>query len=144
MIDIDHSVTIDRPLEEVWDFVSDPANNPQWQSGVTQSDQSPTGPVGVGTRVRIVRRIMGQRTEMVFETTEFKPYEKFAFKSLSGPLEVSGSLAVAATDAGTEVTYSGTGKAAGVLGLGETIIAGLVNRQISDDLKALKALLESG
>lgn len=144
MIDIDHSVTIDRPLEEVWAFVSDPANNPQWQSGVTQSDQSPTGPIGVGTRVRIVRRFMGQRIEVVFETTVFEPYEKFAFKSLSGPLAVSGSLAVAATDAGTEVTYHGTGKATGVLGLGETIIAGLVNRQVSDDLKALKTLLESG
>jgi carbon monoxide dehydrogenase subunit G len=143
MIDIDHSVTIDRPLEEVWDFVSDPANNPQWQSGVIQSDQSPIGPIGVGTRVRIVRRLMGQRMELVLETTEFAPYEKFAFKSLSGPLDVSGFLAVAATDTGTEVTYRGTGKAAGVLGLGETIIAGLVNKQISDDLKALKALLES-
>jgi carbon monoxide dehydrogenase subunit G len=144
MIDIDHSVTIDRPLEEVWDFVSDPANNPQWQSGVTQSDQSPVGPVGVGTRVRIIRRFMGQRMEVVFETTEFAPNEKFAFKSLSGPLDVSGFLAVSAIDAGTEVTYHGTGKAKGVLGLGETIIAGLVNRQVNDDLKALKMLLESG
>jgi carbon monoxide dehydrogenase subunit G len=144
MIDIDHSVTIARPLEEVWEFVSDPANNPQWQSGVEQSDQSPVGPVGVGTRVRIIRRFMGQKIEAVFETTVFEPYEKFAFESVSGPLAVSGSLAVAATDGGTEVTYRGTGKATGVLGLGETIIAGLVNRQVNDDLRALKALLESG
>jgi len=143
MIDIDHSVTIDGPLEEVWEFVSDPANNPQWQSGVTQSDQSPTGPIGVGTRVRIVRNMMGQRVEVVLETTVFEPYKQFAFKSVSGPLAVSGSIALAATDAGTELSYRATGEAAGVLGLGETIISGLVNKQISDDLRALKRLLES-
>ena len=144
MIDIDHSVTIDRPLEEVWEFVADPANNPQWQSGVTQSDQSPTGPIGVGTRVRIVRKFMGQRVEAVFDTTEFVANEKFAFKSLSGPLSVSGSMALETTAAGTELTYRGSGQATGVLGLGETIIAGLINRQVADDLRTLKTLLESG
>ena len=144
MIEIDHTVTIARPLEEVWDFVSYPANNPQWQSGVELSDQSPSGPVKVGTRDRIVRRIMGQKIELVFETTVFEPNAQFAFKSLSGPLPISGSIAVAATDGGTELAYHATGEAAGVLGLGETIISGLVNKQVGDDLKALKKLLESG
>jgi carbon monoxide dehydrogenase subunit G len=144
MIEIDHTVTIARPLEEVWDFVSDPANNPQWQSGVELSDQSPSGPVKVGTRVRIVRRIMGQKIELVFETTVFEPNAQFAFKSLSGPLPISGSIAVVATDGGTELAYHATGEAAGVLGLGETIISGLVNKQIGADLRALKELLESG
>ena len=143
MIYIDHTVTIDRPLEEVWDFVSDPANNPQWQSGVELSDQSPSGPIKIGTRVRIVRKFMGQRIEVVFETTVFEPNTQFAFKSLSGPLPISGSMAVAATDSGTEMTYQGTGEAAGVHGLSETIISGLVNKQVKDDLKALKRLLES-
>jgi carbon monoxide dehydrogenase subunit G len=144
MISIDHAVIIDRPLEEVWDFVANPANNPQWQSGVELSDQSPTGPIKVGTRVRVVRRFMGQKVEVVFETTVFEPNAQFAFKSLSGPLTISGSISVAVTDGRTEVTYQATGEAAGVLGLGETIISGLVNKQVGDDLKALKKLLESG
>ena len=143
MIYVDHTVTIDRPLEEVWDFVSEPANNPQWQSGVELSDQSPSGPIKIGTRVRIVRKFMGQRIEVVFETTVFEPNAQFAFKSLSGPLPISGAMAVAATDSGTEVTYQVTGEAAGVHGLSETIISGLVNKQVKDDLKALKRLLES-
>lgn len=132
-------MTIDRPLEEVWDFVADPANNAQWQSGVELSDQSLAGPIKVGTRVRIVRRFMGQKIEVVFE-----PNTQFSFKSLSGPLPISGSIAMAATDSGTEVTYHATGEAAGVLGLGETIISGLVNKQVEEDLKALKKLLQSG
>jgi len=144
MIEIDHTVTIARPLEEVWDFVSDPANNPQWQSGVELSDQSPSGPIKVGTRIRIVRRVMGQKIEMVLETTVFEPNAQFAFKSLSGPLPISGSIAVVATDGGMELTYQATGEATGVLGLGETIISGLVNKQFGDDLRALKELLESG
>jgi carbon monoxide dehydrogenase subunit G len=144
MINIDHTVTVDRPLEEVWDFVSDPANNPQWQSGVELSDQSPSGPIKVGTRVHIVRRFMGQKIEVVFEITVFEPNAQFTFKSLSGPLPISGSIAMAATDRGTEVAYHATGEAAGVLGLGETIISGLVNKQLGDDLRALKKLLESG
>ena len=87
---------------------------------------------------------MGQKIELVFETTVFEPNAQFAFKSLSGPLPISGSITVAAACGGTEVTYHATGEAAGVLGLGETIISGLVNKQVGDDLKALKKLLESG
>ncbi len=143
MIYMDHTVTIDRPLEEVWDFVSDPANNPQWQSSIELSDQSPSGPIKIGTLVRIVRKFMGQRIEVVLETTVFEPNAQFAFKSLSGPLPISGSMAVAVTDSGTEMTYQGTGEAAGVHGLSETIISGLVNKQIANDLKVLKRLLES-
>lgn len=82
---------------------------------------------------------MGQKIEVVFE-----PNTQFSFKSLSGPLPISGSIAMAATDSGTEVTYHATGEAAGVLGLGETIISGLVNKQVEEDLKALKKLLQSG
>ena len=100
---------------------------------------------GVKTKVvaRIVRRVMGQKIEMVFETIVFEPNAEFAFKSLSGPMPISGSITVAAACGGTEVTYHATGEAAGVLGLGETIISGLVNKQVKDDLKALKRLLES-
>ena len=36
MTQIEHTVTIDRPVEDVWDYVMDARNDPEW---MTQRDR---------------------------------------------------------------------------------------------------------
>ena len=61
------SVVIARPVEEVFAFVTDARNNPQWQasSGLRRTEQIPEEPVGVGTRITEVWRFMGIESESV-------------------------------------------------------------------------------
>ena len=44
-----HSVTIDRPIDEVFAFFSEPTNEFQWRSQVKEITTQ--GPAGVGRRV---------------------------------------------------------------------------------------------
>jgi hypothetical protein len=55
MTRIEHHVNIDRPTEEVFDFLADGANNPHWQPPVTETTQS-NGPLGVGTKFHQMMR----------------------------------------------------------------------------------------
>ena len=48
----EHTVVIDRPIEEVFAFVTDPDNVSLWQSTSLETEQTSEGPVGVGTTFR--------------------------------------------------------------------------------------------
>jgi hypothetical protein len=58
---------IDRPVDEVWEFVHDIANDRLWQTTLIESEQLTDGPMGVGTRVREVRRFLGLKIELAWE-----------------------------------------------------------------------------
>jgi hypothetical protein len=45
----EQSVIINRPVEEVWKFISNIENAPKWDRGVLAGHQISKGPPGVGT-----------------------------------------------------------------------------------------------
>jgi ribosome-associated toxin RatA of RatAB toxin-antitoxin module len=49
MARITESTIIDRPVEEVWRFVSDVSNTPKWYQGTLEVRQQSEGPLAVGT-----------------------------------------------------------------------------------------------
>ena len=61
---------INRPPHEVFDYVTNPANASKWQSSNLSSKWTSEGPVGVGSTVRSVSRMLGRDMEMDMEITE--------------------------------------------------------------------------
>lgn len=55
MVKIEHSVVINRPVAEVFAYVTRPENTPRWQSGMLASQQISDGAMGVGTIFTEVR-----------------------------------------------------------------------------------------
>jgi uncharacterized protein YndB with AHSA1/START domain len=53
---IEKTVEIARPLEEVWRFVSDPLNDPQWCEKVEAVEQDNEGGPGEGARYSVLHR----------------------------------------------------------------------------------------
>ncbi len=144
MLSVSYSVTINRPIEEVFAFIAEPKNNKRWQNGVTVSEAINTGPIGLGTRVRVVRMVMGRRFESEFETTLFEPNVQFAFKTVTGPVPLEATVSVSAIqDGSTKVTLSGQADTGAGDGLAGMMVKMMVKSQIETDAKALKKLLES-
>src|SRR5271157_624670 len=86
MINLISNKLIYRPVKQVFDFISIPENDFQWQYGILKSAQISEGGIGVGTFFRSIGHFMGRRIEGTFEVTEYEPNKKYGFKSLSGPL----------------------------------------------------------
>ncbi len=63
MIKVEDSIVIKRPVEEVFAFVADQRNAPQWQQGLLEVRRITDGPPGIGTRHTVVRKFMGRRLE---------------------------------------------------------------------------------
>src|SRR5438128_11966529 len=49
MVDVSNSTVIDRPVKEVFAYVTNVVNDPTWHTDVLEARQASDGPIGVGT-----------------------------------------------------------------------------------------------
>jgi carbon monoxide dehydrogenase subunit G len=143
MIHIEERITINRPIEEVFAYVSDFRTVSQWQSGVVDVRLTPEGPVGVGTRATFVRVFLGRKLEMTAEMVEYQPPTKQVFKTISGPTPTTVSRRFEATAEGTAITMVVEAHVEGVFELAEPLVDRSLRRAIEADFGTLKGLLES-
>ena len=143
MTKIERSIVIDRPAEEVWEFVHDTADNILWQTTLAESEKLTEGPMDVGTRVREVRHFLGLRIESTWEMTEYEPNRRSAIRGVSGPIPLSGRYRVEAFEGGTRFTVTGELDAHGFFKLAEPVFAGIAGRELEANLGHLKDLLEA-
>jgi uncharacterized protein YndB with AHSA1/START domain len=143
VVTIEFSTDIDRPLEEVFAWLTDPDRLPQWQSSAVEVRQQSDGPVGVGTRFKEVRRMLGRRLESEVEVTVYEQPRRFAVRSQSGPVPFEADQTLEPTEAGTRVHFRGKGEPGGFFKLAEPLVARAVERQFRSDFETLKDILES-
>ena len=67
------SAVIDRPIEEVFDFLGAGTNDPKFSPRVQEIRQATDGPVGVGTVFESTVKDAGMTTKRRFELTDFQP-----------------------------------------------------------------------
>src|SRR5688500_5094914 len=91
MIVLEMSTMIELPVSDVFDFMSAPENNFQWQYGTLATARLSEGVSSMGTFFRSIGHAMGQRNLSTFEVTEYEPNSKYAFRSLSGPFRLQTS-----------------------------------------------------
>lgn len=80
------SVTIERPVEEVFAVLTDPTRSPEWSKHSVRGELLTDGPPRVGSRRRTVVKGFGGigTMESVFEVTEIDPLRAVGLKQVSG------------------------------------------------------------
>jgi uncharacterized protein YndB with AHSA1/START domain len=144
MIKVQKSIVIRRPIEEVFAFVGDQRNAPQWQHGLLEVRRTTEGPLGIGTRHTFVRKFMGRKMEASNEYVEYEPNKKVTFTSTSGAMDLEASYLTESTVEGTKLTSMIEMQPRGFAGLAEPLIAASLRREMEASLGELKDLLESG
>ena len=136
-----NTITIARPVSDVFAFLADAENDPQWRGGVIQMTR--TSGQGVGTTYRqIVAGPGGRRIDADVEITEFVPDQRIAFRTTKGPVRPTGSYHLQASNGGTVVTF----RLAATLGGVKKLIAPMVAKTMRSEVAALtelKRVLES-
>ncbi|NIS83510.1 MAG: hypothetical protein GTO14_25680 [Anaerolineales bacterium] len=143
MMKIEHSVVIERPIEEVFAFLNDAENNPTWQSGVLEAEKTSEGDIEKGTTYREVRKFLGQRIESTYEITEHEPNKKLASKTISGPIPVTLTTTFESVEGGTKVTVVGEADPGGFFKLAEAVVSRTFAKSLDADFGSLKAIMEA-
>jgi uncharacterized membrane protein len=143
MMKIEHSVVIERPIEEVFAFLNDAENNPTWQSSVLEAEKTSEGEIEKGTTYREVRKFLGQRIESTYEITEHEVNRKLGSKTTSGPIPVKLSTTFESVEGGTKVTVVGEAETGGFFKLAESAVSRLFAKTLEADFDGLKAMMEA-
>jgi carbon monoxide dehydrogenase subunit G len=77
---IEANVTIDRPLDEVWRFMTDFSNYPKIHDTFVEMKQTSTGPLGAGAVLEARHR----KVVYYLRVGEFDPKDKFTLVHTSG------------------------------------------------------------
>jgi uncharacterized protein YndB with AHSA1/START domain len=89
MVKITDSIIIDRPVEEVWRFVSDPNNTPQWYQGTLEVRQRSKGPTAVGTTFEAIIKFRGRSLVAGSRCIVLHPHKEVTWKFTSGLMKRS-------------------------------------------------------
>jgi hypothetical protein len=76
---------VERPIDEVWRFISDPGSAPVWGRGVSDVVITSSGPIGLGTTLRL--SMSGSRMEA--RMIRYEPAKTFTLEFTSGPVRGS-------------------------------------------------------
>ncbi|WP_175637338.1 SRPBCC family protein [Sinomonas mesophila] len=144
MPEIEESVSISRPPQEVFDVVSNPENIPMFDSSVIHTELIGGGPVGVGTRFRGTSKVLGRSFDWTAEIVEHDPPRRSTSKSVEGKLDFTVSMTCEAEDGGTRLTQrieaaSGLG---GIFGrIGDPLVEKVQARTVRANLESLAEYL---
>ncbi len=138
------TVRIARPVDEVFAFVTNPANFPRWAGAlVTAAQQTSSGPLRVGATFRQSNKFLIQRFQTEFVVTVYEPPRRFEYKSTAGPIQFAGHYTFAPDGDAVRFTSVDDSQPGGLLRLLAPLIQPLVQRQIETNLGNVKRLLES-
>ena len=142
MTRVEHTIAIGRPIDEVFDFITDPLNDPVWLSSVLDV-RAPQGPIAVGSEFVETMRFLGRRVEVTWRVTEYEPPVRSAAQATASPVPVSGVFQLEPLAEGTNLTIVMETDAHGFFALAEPVFRRMARREIEANAGHLKDLLEA-
>jgi uncharacterized protein YndB with AHSA1/START domain len=144
--EVQDSIEIARPVEQVFTYVTNPAHWAQWSGPVIDVRWQQPGQLTPDAIFTVVAKLVGRQFETQSQVTEFEPNRLLAYHSTSGPVPSTFTWRFEASGTGTRLTQtvSTDDEQVGTFfRLGFALIEAAYRRQMTADLTTLKEVLES-
>jgi carbon monoxide dehydrogenase subunit G len=130
------SITIERPVAELFALVADGERSREWRPGVL--DIRRVSGDGLGARyAQGVKGPMGRRIAADYEVTVLEPDRRIEFRAVAGPVRPHGRYDLEAIEGGTRLTFSLDAELSGLRGL---LMVSAVQRSMDAEMRALDDL----
>jgi uncharacterized protein YndB with AHSA1/START domain len=138
----EHTVTINRPARDVFDYLADGTHNRDWRNGVLEIEKT-TAAEGEGASYRqVLAGPGGRRIQGDYRVTAFDPPRRLEFLVTAGPARPSGTFELTeAPDHCTQVRFTLDIKPTGLMKLITPMIARQMRSEVTQ-LDTLKTILE--
>jgi hypothetical protein len=137
------NLQINRPVEEVFAFLTNAANHAKWDALSVEMEPQEPGDWHQGLKFREVRKLGGRDTEVYSQLAVFDLNRRMELQSLTGPY-FHGTWIFEPKANGTQLLYTAEMKMGGVMRLLEPLIAGGFRKQLEENFANLKRVLERG
>jgi len=127
------TIEIARTPEDVFSYLTDVSNLPDWQTGVKNATER-------DGRIDESRSLFGKEIDTTLEIVEEEAPRLFTLRTLEGPLRLTVRHELEPADEGTRMTVTAEGD---VPGFAAGLLARGAERQFRKDFERLKQILES-
>ena len=144
MAHAEQTIVINRPIQDVFNFVLDGTNSMHWRPAVTDVQAVPGKPAGTGAVYKQgLKGPGGRRIEGDYQIVEATSPKFIKFEVIAGPARPTGTYQFETVANGTQVTFVLDYPAKGLMG---KLMDPMINRTMREEvgtLTNLKAYLES-
>ncbi len=142
MFNLTLSTMINVPVEYVFEYMSTPENDFQWQYGTLATSTISNRHNRMGVYFRSIGHFLGRRNMATYQVVESSKNMRYRFKSLSGPLHLHTAYTFDTVGESTKVKISIHVGTMNFFHMNEHILVGRMRQQLKENLTALKGLLE--
>jgi uncharacterized protein YndB with AHSA1/START domain len=143
MAHIKGEITINRPVETVFDFVADERNEPKFNPDIHNVEKITDEPIGTGTMFQAASFNLNQISRMVIEITDYDRPRKLATSTNLPYMDTEGTLTFERKDNGTLLKWEWDITPHGIFTLMSPFIGNTGKRQEEKIWKNLKQYLEN-
>lgn len=136
-------IRVHRPITDVFGFVEDARNRPQWDDTVISEEITSALPITVGTTVRTRLRSMGRDYTYTWVVVDHQEPVRMTIGSETGPLPTTLQFTLSGDETQTLVEFTVTGRPTGMMRLLQPIIARTTQRNLDRNFEVLGRLLEA-
>lgn len=145
MVDVVTEIVIERPIEVVAAYASDPDNAPKWYVNIKSVRWETPRALQVGSRVAFVARFLGRELAYTYEIVEYVQDQRMVMRTAQGPFPMETTYRwEALSPTSTKMTLRNAGQPSGFSKVLAPVLAGQMRRANEKDLVRLKTLLEIG
>lgn len=141
------SKQVNAPPEVVFSVASDLANAAEYVQGIERIELLTPKPIGVGTKWRETRKMMGQETTETLEITAFNPPQSYTVEANSCGSHFASTFRFAPEANGTRVELEINCRAdsffAKMMSPFSGMMVGMMKKMVDQDLEDVKRVAES-
>jgi uncharacterized protein YndB with AHSA1/START domain len=137
-----NTVTIDRPVGEVFAFLAHLENLPRWNYAISETRKISHGPVGAGARYEQTRTNPTRSVE-TFEITAYEPDRTLAIRGTFGPFPGRFTYELEPMGNHTRLVNTVDLEPSGLVSIVAPLMTSRVRAAVAANLGALKQILES-
>ncbi|WP_328455983.1 MULTISPECIES: SRPBCC family protein [unclassified Amycolatopsis] len=141
MVQVERTVTVATPVEQVAAYLADFAHTEEWDPGTVRCTRTDAGPVAVGARWHNVSEFRGKETELDYRLTRLDP-DHVTFVGENKTATSTDDFTLTSGPDGTTVHYQATIVFHGVAKLASPLLKREFEHLGDDVVPALTAALE--
>jgi len=106
MAHAEFQITINRSVQDVFNYLLDGDNNPQWRPVCLDVQRLTNKPDAVGAKFKQGSKSPGGRIDCDYEITECEPNQSIKFQVIAGPARPTGVYKFVSAGNATTVTFA--------------------------------------
>jgi hypothetical protein len=143
LVDVSTEIVINRPVETVAAFASDPDNATKWYANIQSVTWKTPKPLIIGSQVEFTAAFLGKKLVYTYKINEFRPNSKLIMSTANGPFPMETTYIWEKLSANeTRMILINRGTPSGFTKFLTPFMEYAMKNANRKDLKRLKSLLE--